>query len=276
MQVDQYAVFGNPIQHSRSPQIHAAFARQTGQTIEYTRQLVALDGFKAAADDFFAGGGKGLNITVPFKLDAYEYASSLTRRARQAGAVNTLARQEDGVILGDNTDGAGLVRDLVDNLGWMLEGRRLLLIGAGGAVRGALAPLLELNPASVVIANRTVEKAESLATAFASLGRITACNFAGLDFQCFDIVINGTSGSLEASLPPLPCSLLAEKACCYDMVYGSEPTVFMRWADQQGAAHVADGLGMLIEQAAESFLLWRGVKPDTAGIIADLRARISA
>jgi shikimate dehydrogenase len=273
---DQYAVFGNPIEHSLSPEIHAAFAEQTGQHMQYRRQLVELDDFNQAAGDFFDRGGKGLNITVPFKLDAYTYATRLTRRARQAGAVNTLAKQPDGEILGDNTDGDGLVRDLIDNLGWEIAEKSLLVVGAGGAVRGVLAPLLARQPSSLVIANRTVEKARRLATAFAELGPVSGSGFDALAGNVFDLIINGTSASLNEDLPPLPPELLAPVACCYDLVYGSRPTVFMEWALEQGAQQVADGLGMLVEQAAESFELWRSVKPQTQPVINMLRSRIQA
>jgi shikimate dehydrogenase len=271
---DRYAVFGNPIEHSLSPQIHTAFAEQTGQHMQYTRQLVEPNGFSEAAGDFFDQGGKGLNITVPFKLDAYAYASRLTRRARQAGAVNTLAKQPDGEVLGDNTDGAGLVHDLINNLQWEIAGKNLLVVGAGGAVRGVLAPLLDCKPVSLVIANRTAEKARGLATAFGDLGPVSASGFDALAGRTFDIIINGASTSLSGDLPPLPPGLLAPGACCYDMVYGSRPTVFIDWATRQGAEQVADGLGMLVEQAAESFALWRGVKPQTLPVINLLRSLV--
>lgn len=268
---DRYAVFGNPVEHSRSPDIHALFARQTGQDISYGRQRVEIGGFRDAADAFFAGGGKGLNITLPFKLDAYGYAGRLTSRAQLAGAVNTLAMQEDGVVLGDNTDGAGMVRDIAANLGWQITGRRVLVLGAGGAVRGVLAPLLTENPLAITIANRTASKARDLAAIFAGLGQVDCCGYDELAGRCYDLVINGTSASLAGDLPPLPGNLLAPSACCYDMMYGRAPTVFMSWAGSHGACGVADGLGMLVEQAAESFLLWRGVKPETAEVIALLR-----
>lgn len=268
---DRYAVFGNPIAHSKSPQIHSLFAAQTRQDLVYERQLVEAGGFAGAADTFFSAGGKGLNITVPFKLDAFAYARQLTPRARSAAAVNTLALQADGLVLGDNTDGAGLVGDMRHNLHWSLQGKRILVLGAGGAVRGVLAPLLAELPSTITIANRTVEKAAELATAFADLGSVDGCGFAELGGRIFDLVINGTSASLAGDLPPLPQDILASGCCCYDMMYGSKPTVFMAWASNQGAAHVADGLGMLVEQAAEAFYLWRGVRPETAPVIAELR-----
>ncbi|MFA5494753.1 MAG: shikimate dehydrogenase [Porticoccaceae bacterium] len=271
---DRYAVFGNPIAHSRSPDIHARFAAQTGQDLVYDRQLVAVDGFAAAADDFFRAGGLGLNITVPFKLDAWRYAGALTDRARHAGAVNTLARLATGAILGDNTDGAGLVRDIRSNLGWPIAGQRLLVLGAGGAVRGVLEPLLAERPLSVTVANRTEDKALALAAAFGGLGAVAGCGFAALEGRAFDLVINGTSASLAGDLPPLPEGLLASGACCYDMMYGREPTVFMAWAAGRGAAAMADGLGMLVEQAAEAFFLWRGVRPATESVIEAVRAAL--
>lgn len=269
--MDRYAVFGNPIKHSRSPQIHTAFAAQTGQLLTYRAQLVELGSFATMARHFFDDGGRGLNVTVPFKLEAFAFADELSERARRAGAVNTLARREDGTIYGDNTDGAGLVRDIVDNLGWSIQGRRLLILGAGGAVRGALEPLLRREPAIVVIANRTVDKAQQLAREFSDLGSLLGCGYDTLVGNQFDLVINGTSASLSAELPPLPSHLLSDNGCCYDMAYGAEPTPFMRWAASQAAWAVADGLGMLVEQAAEAFCLWRGVRPDTRPVIGQLR-----
>jgi shikimate dehydrogenase len=272
---DSYAVFGNPIAHSRSPEIHTSFARQTGQDMSYRRQLVASDGFEAAAEDFFNRGGRGLNVTVPFKLEAFAYADTLTPRARRAGAVNTLVRQPDGGILGDNTDGVGLVRDITHNLGWTIRGRRVLILGAGGAVRGVLEPLLAEGPAELVIANRTPAKAEELAELFADLGPVAGCGFDRLAGRRFELVINGTSASLAGDLPPLPEGLVGAGCHCYDMMYGDGPTVFMAWARGCGA-EAADGLGMLVEQAAESFLLWRGTRPETGPVIAGLRAALAA
>lgn len=270
---DGYAVFGNPVEHSRSPDIHARFARQTGQDLSYGRQRVEPGAFKITADAFFLAGGKGLNITLPFKIDAFHYAQQLTARAQLAGAVNTLALRQDDLVLGDNTDGAGLVRDITANLRWRISGKKLLVLGAGGAVRGVLAPLLAENPAAVVIANRTAEKAHALAGAFAGQGLVEGCGFADLAGRQFDMVINGTSASLAGDLPPLPDNLLAPDACCYDMMYGKDPTIFMRWAGSRHAA-TADGLGMLVEQAAEAFYLWRGVRPETAPVIAWLRSDV--
>jgi shikimate dehydrogenase len=271
---DHYAVFGNPILHSRSPHIHRQFAEQTGQDMSYTKQLVAEDEFEKAATEFFQKGGKGLNITVPFKLDAYSFAGRLTPRARRAGAVNTLAVQGDGVILGDNTDGIGMIHDM-HNLGWDLRGKRVLILGAGGAVRGILQPLLEQEPTQVIIANRTFHKAEQLAKGFHDAGAVQAATYEQLAGQQVDVIINGTSASLHDQLIPLPDNLLAEGACCYDMMYGTKPTAFLRWASEHGAAHTADGLGMLIGQAAESFYLWRQIRPEVVPVINAIRRQLN-
>lgn len=270
---DQYAVFGNPIQHSKSPAIHRQFAEQTGQDLHYSKQQVAEGGFVQAAQSFFAQGGKGLNITVPFKLEAFAFAQQLTPRAQRAGAVNTLALQPDGKLLGDNTDGIGMVHDM-HNLGWELGGKRILVLGAGGAVRGILQPLLTEQPALVVIANRTFAKAEELVAQFHDMGEVKAKTYEQLSGEQFDVVINGTSASLQGDLPPLPPHLLKAKACCYDMMYGAEPTVFMRWAVEQGAEKVADGLGMLVGQAAEAFYLWRHIRPEVVPVITALRRQL--
>nr|WP_324257115.1 shikimate dehydrogenase [Cellvibrio fontiphilus] len=271
---DLYAVFGNPINHSKSPVIHRQFAEQTGQDMHYNKQLVNEGEFELAAQEFFAQGGKGLNITVPFKLNAFAFAQKRTTRAERAGAVNTLAKLSDGTILGDNTDGIGMIHDM-HNLGWELEGKRVLILGAGGAVRGILQPLLEEKPGQVVIANRTPEKAEELAKNFLDLGDIRAKSFAQLQGDHFDLVINGTSASMQGELPPLPDDLLAANACCYDMMYGAEPTIFLAWAKQHGAAQVADGLGMLIGQAAEAFYLWRQIRPEVIPVITALRRQLA-
>ncbi|CAI8360174.1 MAG: Shikimate dehydrogenase (NADP(+)) [Cellvibrionales bacterium UBA7375] len=274
---DKYAVFGNPIAHSQSPEIHCQFAEQTGQDLSYSKQLVAEDGFEAAADAFFAEGGKGLNITVPFKQDAYSYVARTTPRARRAGAVNTLSLQADGTVLGDTTDGVGLVNDIVHNLGWQVRHKKVLILGAGGAVRGVLEPLLEQQPQHIVIANRTVDKAFQLAKGFAEFGYLLGCGFDMLGEQQFDLIINGTSVGLQGDLPPLPDSLIDSggATACYDMLYGAEPTPFMQWAEQRGAL-VSDGLGMLVGQAAESFALWRDMHPDTAPVIASLRKNLGS
>jgi shikimate dehydrogenase len=271
---DLYAVFGNPINHSKSPVIHRQFAEQTNQDMHYTKQLVNEGEFAKAAQEFFAQGGKGLNVTVPFKMDAFDFAQTLTARAERAGAVNTLARLSDGSILGDNTDGIGMIHDM-HNLGWEIQGKRVLILGAGGAVRGILQPLLEENPARVTIANRTLSKAEELAKNFLDLGDLQAKSFAQLTGDVFDIVINGTSASMQGELPPLPKNLLAQGACCYDMMYGAEPTIFLQWAKNNGAAQIADGLGMLIGQAAEAFYVWRRIRPEVVPVITALRRQLN-
>jgi shikimate dehydrogenase len=272
---DRYAVFGNPIAHSKSPVIHAAFAQETAQDMVYERQLVEVGKFSETASEFFSVGGCGLNITVPFKLDAYAFADELTERAKQAGAVNTLKKKPDGKILGDNTDGAGLLRDITKNLGWSLTGKRILLLGAGGAVRGVIAPLLAEKPQRIVIANRTLAKAEELVQLFnigksAVDNKILRASSLQIHARPFDIVINGTSASLGGNMPELSPAILAAGACCYDMMYGKELTPFLQWAQQEGA-QVADGLGMLVEQAAESFFLWRGIRPATEPVMIALR-----
>lgn len=268
---DRYVVIGNPIAHSKSPEIHAWFARATGQDIRYDRLLAPVDGFQAAVRDFIAAGGKGANVTVPFKLEAHALADDLTPRARAAGAVNTL-KFDDGRILGDNTDGVGLVNDIVRNAGVRIEGRRILLLGAGGAARGAVLPLLAQRPAQLVIANRTAARAEALAAEFASDGQVAGCGYDTVG-SGFDIVINATSASLADELPPLAPAVFAAEAFAYDMMYGRDMTVFMRFAAGHGA-RVRDGLGMLVEQAAEAFALWRGVRPQTTELLADLRRRL--
>jgi len=276
--MDRYAVIGHPIAHSKSPQIHAVFARQTAQDLSYEAILAPLDGFVATVQAFRAAGGRGMNITVPFKLEAFALADRHTPRARAAGAVNTLAFGADG-ILGDNTDGAGLVRDLTVNLGCALQGRRVLLLGAGGAARGAILPLLGERPAVLAIANRTMAKAEELVRAFAADAgetRLSASSFAALAGQSFDVIINATAASLSDDVPPLPPGLYADGALAYDMMYGRGDTAFMAAARTDGAARVADGLGMLVEQAAESFTLWRGIRPDSRAVLAELRRQIDA
>jgi shikimate dehydrogenase len=274
--IDNYAVFGNPIKHSKSPLIHAAFARQCEQRLRYRAVLVALDGFAEAVRKFFAEGGAGLNVTVPFKREAFEIAGRLSPRARRAGAVNTLSMAEDGVIEGDNTDGVGLVRDMVANLGWTVQSRRVLLLGAGGAARGVLEPLLREHPRQLLVVNRTAEKAERLAAEFADLAAVAAGGLDRLRDGSFDLIVNATSAGLAGEMPELPDSLLTERSCCYDMVYGAEPTPFMRWAAHHAAWAVADGLGMLVEQAAESFFIWRHLRPETGPVIRQVRERLAA
>jgi len=271
---DKYAVFGNPVKHSKSPFIHSAFASQCSQNLQYTAVKVKLGCFVEVAQQFFKRGGKGLNITLPFKLDAYAFADRLSDRAKLAGAVNTLVMDRQGAILGDNTDGIGLVRDMAVNLGWMIGGSRVLVLGAGGAVRGVLEPLLRERPASLLVVNRTESKAVQLADEFAAVGSLKGGGFDCLSNRQFDLVINGTSASLWGELPPLPQTLLSEKGHCYDMAYGTEPTIFMRWAAEHTAWAISDGLGMLVEQAAESFYLWRQLRPETGAIITQLRENL--
>lgn len=266
---DRYAVMGNPVSHSKSPLIHDAFARQTGQRMSYEAIQVDAGGFVQAVGNFQAAGGKGLNITVPFKQEAWALADTCSERAQQAEAVNTLVFNDAGDSFGDNTDGVGLVRDLIGNQGAHLTGSRLLILGAGGAVRGVLGSLLGEHPQEVIIANRTVDRAERLAASFP--GRVSACGYMALSGRQFDLLINGTAASLRGAQLPLPDGLLAPGAWCYDMMYGDEPTIFMHWGKKRGAAKTLDGLGMLVEQAAESFLLWRGTRPATAPVIRMLR-----
>ncbi|MBI1394407.1 MAG: shikimate dehydrogenase [Betaproteobacteria bacterium] len=267
---DRYAVIGNPIAHSRSPEIHAAFARQTGQDLTYERILAPVDAFRAVVGEFRAQGGRGLNVTLPFKLEAHAYATRRTDRADAAEAVNTL-RFDDAGILGDNTDGAGLARDLIQNLGIPLAGSRILLLGAGGAAQGVVLPLLEQSPGQLVIANRTVEKARRLATRFAQRGVVRACSFDELAGSAFDLVINATSATIGGESPALPAGLYAPGAVAYEMMYGKDDTPFLASAREQGASRCHDGLGMLVEQAAESFFLWRGVRPDTLPVLTTMR-----
>lgn len=271
LQPDQYAVMGNPIAHSQSPFIHRLFAAQTGQALEYRAILVEPGQFATAVDTFRAQGGRGLNITVPFKQEAWVYADVLSARAERSGAVNTLVFREHGDVLGDNTDGLGLVRDLMDNHRLTLKNKRILLLGAGGAARGVLTPLLKAEPSRLVIANRTPAKALELALLFNGFGPVSGCSFAELSGFNFDLVINATAASLSDTRLPLPSDLLSEGGCCYDMMYGKEPTAFMRWGLAHGAVCAMDGIGMLVEQAAESFRLWRGISPDTKDVIAQLR-----
>jgi len=271
--IDTYAVIGNPIGHSLSPRIHTAFAEQTGQALHYEAILGPRDAFRETVLDFRDKGGCGMNVTVPFKLEAHALADRLSERAHAAGAVNTL-QFLDGIIFGDNTDGAGLVRDLTHNLGCALGGAQVLLLGAGGAARGVLLPLLQQQPASLTLANRTVSKAEALSEAFqahASDTFLRACGFSELDDQRFDVVINATAASLSDDAPPLPLGIYTKHALAYDMMYGKGSTPFLEAARNDGAARTADGLGMLVEQAAESFALWRGVRPDTTPVLTALR-----
>ncbi len=271
---DRYAVIGNPIAHSKSPQIHLAFAEVTAQEIAYERLLAPVDGFAAAVDAFRAQGARGLNITAPFKLDAYAYATDLTEHARWAGAVNAMKFEGDRV-LADNFDGVGLVRDVVHNLGRPMNGRRVLVLGAGGATRGLLLPFLHQRPACLVIANRSVERAVELARRAASQAasgtEVAACDYAALTGAgAFDIVFNATSASQSAQALPVPPAVYAPGCLAYDLVYGKGLTPFLGAARSAGARQVVDGVGMLVEQAAEAFCWWRGVRPDTRDVIRHL------
>jgi shikimate dehydrogenase len=271
---DRYAVIGNPVAHSKSPEIHAAFARQTGEDIVYERILGDLEHLDMDIDEFAAEGGVGLNVTVPFKERAFEMCDTLTPRARDAGAVNTLTLAP-GDIAGDNTDGAGLVRDLARNQGFGFHGARILLLGAGGAARGVVRPLLAQSPGCVIVANRTAPRAHAIAAAVATAGNVRGCGLDELDGERFDLVINATAAGLKAQVPEIPDDCLADGGWVYDMLYADEPTRFMRWGREHGAGRALDGLGMLVEQAAESFFVWRGVRPDTGPVIAALRGAMS-
>lgn len=270
--IDRYAVFGNPIKHSKSPQIHTLFAEQTGQSLSYTAELAEVGQFNQAIKNFILNNGKGLNVTVPFKEDAWKCATKHSERALRAGAVNTLMLQQDGSLYGDTTDGIGLVRDLVQNHNIQIKGKDILLIGAGGAVRGVLEALMEQQPSSLLIANRTKQKAVQLANDFSDLGQLNGCGLDEMNDMSFDIVINGTSASLQGELLPLPGSLFRKNSSCsYDMMYAAQATPFMQWSANNGATKVFDGLGMLVEQAAESFYIWRNVRPETKQVIQHIR-----
>ncbi|MDA1106840.1 MAG: shikimate dehydrogenase [Proteobacteria bacterium] len=268
---ERYAVMGNPVSHSKSPFIHAAFARQCEHKISYDAIQVDAGGLAQALGNFQAAGGKGVNITVPFKQEAFALCNEVSLRAQQARAVNTLTFRADGTRHGDNTDGVGLVRDILHNHGGVIARRRVLLLGAGGAARGVVGPLLAERPAQLVIANRTPDKALELAAEFSGKDTVTGCGLPALAGQSFDLVINATAASLHQELPPLPEDVVAPGGWCYDMMYATQPTIFMRWASEHGAEKSLDGLGMLVEQAAEAFYLWRGVRPQTTPVIAALR-----
>jgi shikimate dehydrogenase len=271
--VDQYAVVGHPVAHSLSPFIHSMFARQTGQVLSYGLMDVEPEQFNERLSEFFAAGGRGVNVTAPHKGRALSLAEELTERARRAGAVNTLAVRDDGTMLGDNTDGVGLAQDLAVNLGLRIRQRNILLLGAGGAARGVIAPLLALAPQRVVVANRTAERAVALAAMFAGLGPVEGCGFGELDSQPFDLIVNATSASLTGALPEVPAAAFGPSTFCYDMAYGRGDTPFVRWARQLGCRDAVPGWGMLVEQAAESFRLWRGVRPPTAPVLKALADR---
>ena len=270
-----YAVMGNPVRHSKSPAIHREFARQRAIALEYRAIHVELGGFESALRAFRENGGRGLNITVPFKLEAYQLADRHSARAEQAGAVNTLRFEDDGSAYGDNTDGVGLLRDITANLNHPLVGQRVLILGAGGAVRGILDALLEQQPKELVVANRTVAKAKDLEKLFRPQGSIRGCGFEDLKGKRFDVVINATAASLKGDVPAVSKDVLETNALAYDLMYGDTPTPFMIWAKGHGTTRTCDGLGMLVEQAAESFFVWHGVRPQTAPVIAALRKEIN-
>jgi len=269
---DAYALFGFPVQHSWSPFIHGMFARQAGQDMSYRLFETPPERFRNDALAFFSGGGAGANVTLPHKRAAADLVNELTRRAQLADAVNTIARQ-DGHLVGDNTDGAGLLADLTKNLKLRWDSPRILLLGAGGAARGAMEALLSLQPELLVIANRTLHRAVELATEFAELGPIVACEFSKLEHRRFDLIVNATSASLHGDVPLVPIDVVDSKTTCYDMAYGAGDTAFVAWAKRLGAARAEQGWGMLVEQAAEAFQLWRGVQPDTAPVLKALRQR---
>jgi shikimate dehydrogenase len=271
MDADRYGVVGHPVGHSWSPFIHGLFARETGQEMSYRLFDFPPAEFEPRVRDFFTLGGRGLNITVPHKIAAVDIANELTTRAAHAGAVNTLAAQADGTLLGDNTDGAGLVRDLCDNLGLVIIRRRILIIGAGGATRGVIAPLLTLEPSEIVIANRTPERAQAMASAFNKLGPVQGIGIRYICGGAFDVVINATSANLSGEFPEVPATAIGPETICYDMAYGKTDTPFMQWAIKLGCARAIQGWGMLVEQAAESFRVWRGVKPGTASVLTALK-----
>ena len=276
---EKYCVMGNPITHSRSPWIHTRFAELTNEPVTYTRQHVELDSFQQAVKAFAATGGKGCNITVPFKLEASELATNKSERVTLAGAANTLTINADGTISADNTDGLGIVADITRNAGVNITGRDVLLIGAGGAAAGVLGPLLREKPRRIVIANRTVEKAKHLADSHAAIAYETGTELASSALDAitedFDIIINGTASSLAGAESPVPASVLRQGALAYDMMYGEKAQGFLDWATRHGAV-ARDGLGMLVEQAAESFIIWRGVRPPAEQVLRELRAEIAA
>ncbi|MDR3479013.1 MAG: shikimate dehydrogenase [Gammaproteobacteria bacterium] len=274
--MDYYGVMGNPIRHSKSPLIHRLFAEQTHQSLAYKPILVELDGLPTALLDFqVSEGGKGLNITLPFKQRAYGYAQHLTERAIQAKAINTIRFDADGSIMGDNTDGVGLVRDITQNNHFSIRGKSVLLLGAGGTVRGIIGPILAESPKQLVIANRTESKAQALAAEFASIQAITGCKITDLAGLSFDLIINATSASLHEDVLELPSDILNAGAYCYDVVYGKGETPFLHWARAHKAALRSDGLGMLVEQAAESFYFWRNVMPLTAPVLTVVRETLA-
>ncbi len=270
--VSHFAVFGNPVQHSKSPRIHSLFARQFDIALSYQAILIEPADFTDAVNEFSALGGKGLNITVPFKEKAWSLCDELSQRASTAQSVNTIWFDEHAKIHGDTTDGQGLINDLTVNHQFDLKSKKVLILGAGGTVRSILEPLLQQLPTSVHIANRTVSKAEELSATFATLGDIDACGYDELVGNVYDIIINATSLSLQGEVPAIPDNILADSACCYDLMYSDQATAFMQWAREQGASVILDGLGMLVEQAAEAFRIWHGVTPETTSVITELRS----
>lgn len=271
MNIAKYAVFGNPVSHSKSPWIHAEFAKQTHQQIEYGKIEAPLDNFVAAIKQFFKTGGHGCNITLPFKEQAWQIVNTLSNRAEIAGAVNTIKLLENGELFGDNTDGIGLLNDISSNLEYDLTNKTILILGAGGAVRGILHPLLSAKPKAITIANRTKEKAQVLANEFSKFGTISGVGFMELPTIPFDIIFNGTSAQAKGETFALPSSLVSPSSLCYDLMYSTNLTAFLEWAKAQNVQNYSDGLGMLVEQAAEAFYLWRNVRPDTKPVLAKLR-----
>ncbi len=275
--MDKYAVVGNPIKHSLSPQIHSLFAQQTGQQLEYRALPLDPELFEKQIQTLIEAGYLGINVTVPFKEKAWALSDRLSPRARDAEAVNTLIFQSDGQIAGDNTDGIGMTRDMINNHKILIRHRRILILGAGGAARGVLGPLLAQQPDQITIANRTEQRAQDLVEQFTDPMKydteLQSLPYEALERQPFDVIINATSAGLNHQVPPIPDSILGVNTICYDMMYSIEqPTAFVQWARDRGALREFDGLGMLVEQAAESFFIWRGVRPQTAEVIAQLRA----
>lgn len=271
--MSRYAVIGHPVSHSKSPIIHRLFAQQSGRSIDYSAIDVRPENLASFIRDFFRADGAGLNVTLPHKEAVHGLVDRLTVRARLAGAVNTCYPDDDHQVWGDNTDGVGLLRDLTINLGVPLAGKRILVLGAGGAVRGALGELLGQRPHSLTLANRTLARAQDLQLAFAERGAIQVSDYASLNATGFDVIINGTSMGLQGEVPPVSPALIGPNCCCYDMVYGNTDTAFVEWAKNHQAAIASDGLGMLVEQAAESYFIWKGIIPDTAPVISQLRAQ---
>lgn len=272
--IDRYAVMGYPVSHSRSPVIHRLFAVQTGENLQYELLEVAPDKLATAIRQFAKTGGKGLNITLPHKSEVTRLVDDMSERASNAGAVNTLVFR-DGEIFGDNTDGVGFLRDLQSNLGLELEDANILILGAGGATRGIIAPLLDVKPKSLLIANRTISRAKSLAEHFSTQGPVTACHFEDVRKPpVYDLVVNATSAGLKGEMPPYPEDAIGEDTVCYDLSYSMKATPFASWAAEHGAARSVMGWGMLVEQAAESFYLWRGVRPDTAAVLKQISVTV--